>query len=578
MTSRAEEIGSDPDEDDVEDGESTIEVRHAQILNDPIALQRIRNHQIKRARRARGSIFDFFEYVMREETSRKPLKCAPHQRVALDFVWHHDFAVLMMPPEHSKTYMSAAIALKLMGDDPTMRGTIISATQGQAQKPLLMCKGYIEDSNELHAVYPSLVPSSRPSDPWTQTQITIDRPASIRDATLSAVGFQGAIDGSRLNYVVVDDILNEENTATKEMRDKVFNWIQKSVITRLDLSKPHRFIFTNTAWHPEDAAHRLRDLLGRPTLRMSVSGNIFVEGRYQDPKTGRYTNDPWGCDDEIAKELRPATESPHEKASRLVANDPDPKNEQTLWPEKMSVEVVVMVKPNMLPEHWQQLYEQECRDDSTAMCKQSYIDTSIDVGIAIGLKGLAHRYSGDGPQTAFTGVDLSSGEGKDESGIFTFYVREDRIRVPLGIDYGLWDADEILERIIDSAERYNSIVRVEDNGTQKWIRQMLLNRNKNVPVFDHNTSATKKKDPVFGMRSIFVAMKNGAFAIPSLPGRKLAPEVQKFVNACLFYKPTAHTPDILMAAHFAHAQAAEWGLLSPAPADGPPSFGSLMTR
>lgn len=572
--------------------DTDVEAMAESIRNDPNALRLILGSQMRRIERARAHIADFFEYVMREETTKEKLLIAPHQRIALSFVQKHPTCILMMPPGHSKTFMMAATALFLMGEDPTLRGAIISATQGQAEKPLSMVKGYVEDSTELHAVFPRLRPSFKKSDPWTQTQITIDRPMSIRDATLIALGIDGAIDGSRLNFILIDDILNDENTRTKESRDKVYGWLQKSVNTRLDTrtrgGRPARQVITNTAWHPEDVPHRLKGAPAfYPTLRMSAKGHIFVEGRV-DPE--------WAVNDEVAKLVKPATKRVSayfgKEVLRIVrvdkfGRDLDPEETEVLWPERMSKEEFASIErgaTGLLPQQVKQLYEQECRDDDTALCKQEYIDRCLEVANDMGVTTLFPQYQGTGLLTPVCGVDLSTGEGGDYTCFFTFFVNDQGVRVILDIDFGKWDASEILAKFEEKHERFNPVFRVEDNGTQKFIRQMLLEKNKGFPLVPHVTDATKKKDPQFGILSIFNAMRNGAWCLPNDPRTGYIPAaVKTFIDACLYYNPSKHTPDILMACHLGIAQAHEWGLLrrgssTEGGGGGGGGFGDLLSR
>ncbi len=543
----------------------TDEERAEAIRTDPVALKKILARQFRRITRARQSLPDFFEYVMREEVTRKRLICAQHQRVALSFVQAHPMCILMMPPGHSKTFMMASVAMFLMGLDNTLRGTVISDTQGQAEKPLQMVKGYIEESAELKAVFPRLRQSFRKSDPWTQTKITIDRPASVRDATLSAIGIDGAIDGSRLNFILVDDILSEENTRTKESRDKTYSWVQKSVTTRLDPrmlgGMPARFVLTNTAWHPEDVPHRLKGAPAfLPCLRMSIRGDIFVEGR---------VNPDWAVNDEVAALVRPSIKRIRSfggiEVLRLVAHDPDPNELQTLWPSRVSREEMLALErgeTGLLPQQFKQLYEQECRDDGTALCKIEYVETCKDVGRSIGHHRLLTRWNGTGTLSAVCGVDLSTGEGNDFTAFFTFYVNDAGQRIILDIDFGKWDVSQIVQKFKEKNFAFNPIFRVEDNGTQKYIKQLLLNENASFPIVPHTTDATKKRDPHFGVQSIFLAMKNGAWAIPNDEHGRMSAKVQRFVEDCLYYNPSKHTSDVLMACHLACAQAHEWGLLA----------------
>lgn len=511
----------------------------------------LRDELHAQAEAARHDVSAFMEFVMEEETTRAPITVAPHQHVLLDFALAHDRSVIMLPVGHSKTFCMAALTLFLMGQNPTLRGAVVSSTQGQASKVVAMVRDYIESSDKLHMVFPHLVKSHRLGDPWTQTEITVERPPGIRDASLIAVGVDGAIAGARLNWIIVDDILDRENTATKEQRDKVYEWFDSSVLSRLD-PRGARIVCTNTAWHPEDLVHRL-EKQGWPTLRMDIMGNVFIKDDIELIETGK---EPWDSD-----HLRPASPSPHEKACRLVAYDPDPTNSQTLWPARISREEVEKLRRRHLPSRFNQLFMNICRDDDSAKCKSEWIEACKQKSVALGHTMMVSKY--EGPNLTFTGLDLAvnKGEENDDTAFFTFEILPNGLRKILDIDIGQFDGPTILDKLFAKQKAYNSIVRVENNGAQDYLRQFALQRDVSLPVKPHTTGRAKAH-PEFGVEGLFIEIYNAAWLIPCDRHGQVHPMVQKWIDSCLYYAPAAHTPDVLMACYFAREQAREWGVLS----------------
>ena len=471
----------------------------------------------------------------------------------------------MIPVAHSKTFMTAALTLFLLGNDVTLRGSIVSATQEQAKKILAVVSDYILHSPELRRVFPHLRKSPRARDQWTQTHITVDRPPGIPDASLFAVGIDGGLPGARLNWVVVDDILNRENTATKEGRDKVYTWFDSTVLSRLD-PVGARVIVSNTTWHPDDLVHRL-EKLGWPSLRMDVLGNIKVQDDAQWVAEGR---DAWNH-----PELRPATSSPYEENYRLRSHDPDPRNEKTLWPEKFSEDYVNKVlRFRHLPSEFNRAYMNSCRDDGTSMCRQEYIDLCKKKARDEKIFGLVEKYNG--PNPTFTGVDLavSPGEENDDTAFFTIEVRPDGMRVIFDVEIGQWDGPTIANKLFRKLEDYNSVARVENNGAQQFLIDFMLQTNRSLPIKAHTTGRAKAH-PEHGVAGIFLEMANGAWLIPNNKRGECSEPVQKFIDACLYYSPSRHTDDVQMAAYFSREQAKEWGLLIPDPNNGKGGDGSI---
>lgn len=504
---------------------------------------------LKRAERASHDVSRFFEFVIKEEFSRDSIKTSAHQRLLFDFIESHKLCVVMLPVGHSKTVCMVAKGLYDLGKDQSSRGAFVSFTEKQASRPLGMAKEYIESSGELRLVFPKLVPSYR-GDPWTQTEITVDRPFGIRNASVEAYGMDsGSLQGSRLRWANADDLLNGINTATQEQRNKTFKFINDSVVSRLD-PVHGRCVLTNTPWHPKDALHQLRDapMHAWPTIRMEIEGDIEVYNTDWDPKN--------------PEDLRPSY--PGSMLSRLTAHEPDPKNEVPLFPDRITMKHIEELKSSMLPIFFNQLHRCIARDDSSAMCRQEYIDRCLEMAYMANppCRGFVIDYHGT--NQTFTGIDLaiSPGEEHDKTAFFTFEVLPSGHRRILDIEIGRWPGDIIVKKLIAKVKRFKSVARVENNGGQDFLRQWTLKEDVGIPLKAHCTGRVKAH-PEYGIPGIFIELMNGAWLIPNQgPRAELLPDVREFCESCLNYVPSHHTDDVLMAAYFAREQAREFGVLS----------------
>ena len=567
-----------------------------QLLLDgtPEHLADVRDETILDAIEAREDIVKFFDFVMEEQTTRAPVTAAAHQRLAMRFAMDHAQSVHMWPPGTSKTFMAVAITLFLLGQDPTHRGAIVSATQTQASQVLLVVRSYIESSWRLWLVFPHLRRTQRDGEKWTQTAITVDRPYGIADASLVALGEDNkGVPGKRLSWVVVDDLLNLENTATKDQRDKTERWFQNTLLSRLDL-KRSRIIVINTPYDIDDLVHRLEKPImdggsGWPTLRMTIYGDI----RIKDDEKGEENRDreiraalekgeepppewqPWDSD-----EIRPT--QPLDPSCRLVAHDPDPNNDKVLWPEKFDFETIEgTLRRRHLPREFNMLYKLEVRDDGSAMCQQAYVDLGKRLARDRGYHSMGAHLITPGMAT-FTGVDLAIdvGEENDFTAFVTFGILPDLRRLILDVEFGQWPGPVILRKVLEKQRRFQSVVAVENNGAQQYIvqfandpmfRTMLAEESESAgaPAFDVGSLAVKgqhtgrqKAHPQFGVAAIFLEMSNGAWLFPNSPSGHTQKPLEELLSQCLYYAPAKHTGDILMAMYMAAQLARKWGLLS----------------
>ena len=505
---------------------------------------------LRRGEKARGSLEEFYRLVIKHEITKQPLEPAPHQCLMFSFLEAHNRCLFRQPIGTGKTFGMAAVTLWLMGGDVTQRGVIVSKTRGQASKVLAMVSDYITEpslNRELALVYPWLVKTERPNEQWTQSALTIKRPPGIRDASLLSVGLVGAIGGARLSWIVGDDTVDLDNSATAEGRDKVRTGFEGRILARLD-PVGSRAVVTNTPWDREDLTYYLEKEAGWPTLQMDIYGYIKVVN----------AKAAWLAM-AMKKFLRPSSRPGY---YRLTAFGPDPDEEIPLWPERITAERIAEIRAETLPHEFARLYLCEPFDADAARCQLSWIETCKLKGLGM---PMVHEYRGDNP--TYTGLDIGIGVKKrhDLSVFFTFELMPDGTRNILDIVSGRWSGPEIVRRLIDIHNRYRSSVSVENNQAQDFIRQFAIEAKKDIIVKAHHTGLNKINTD-FGVESIFVELQQGAWVIPCDTDGRCMPEVQKWIDGMLQYQPPpAHTADHLMASWIARERARKAGRQDPIP-------------
>ena len=126
---------------------------------------------------------------------------------------------------------------------------------------------------------------------------------------------------------------------------------------------------------------------------------------------------------------------------------------------------------------------------------------------------------------------------------------------------GKWATPTIMQMCLDKHRAYNSIVTVENNGAQRTIRDFCLKQNASAPIKAF-TTGRNKANPEYGLPSIFVEIENRAWLIPNDRFGNVHPAVQQWIDGLLYYQPSHHTADALMAMFFAREQARKFGVLA----------------
>jgi hypothetical protein len=417
---------------------------------------------------------------------------------------------------HNTQQLAIGRILWLLGRDPRKRYAILSATKDQAKKIINAISDHIERNPRLKLVFPDLEKGGT----WTDHDITIKRPGQIKDPSVQAYGCNTAIQGSRLDGLILDDVLIEENTRTAYQRDKLKKWVKRSAFSRL--SRDAWIIFLANAWHPEDFAHELA-----------------AEGWW------------------------------NKKYPVLDAND------NPTWPQRWPYERIKNVRDTLYgAEEFTRVMMCEPRDDSSARFQKEWIDRCKDLGRGYRLyHNLTDLYTSEldlrekifaeviddhielGPgYYTITGVDLgvSTKAGADQTVIFTILLYPGGTKQVVNIKSGRMTAPEIIRNIIDTHLSWNSDVVIETVAAQDFIRQWAMQESHglDIPLIPFKTGRNKL-DPKYGVESVGVDLEKGRWVIPcDIDSMQTEKEVTKWVAGMLYYSPDAHTSDHLMASWF----------------------------
>ncbi len=437
----------------------------------------------------------FTSLVLRDERTGGPVELAPMHYEWHDLAEKHDRLLILSHVEAGKTNaLSVARVLFELGRNPGARIALVSSTAGQAEKMLAAVAQYIKRSEELRWVFPNL----QAADPWTTTALTVARPHISKDFSVQAFGVHGNVLGARLDLIVLDDVVDFENTRTADQREKLWAWYQSTLAGRLTAAG--RVIAVGTAYHPDDLLHRLARQPGWHAVRHGV------------------TND-----------------------------DGTPR-----WPARWNAERIEQKRVELGPLEAARQLDCMARSEADARFKEEWIRVALDRGRGKTLlPHIAHVPSG---VRTITGVDLavSAKSSADLTVFFTIAVHPNGDRELLSIEAGRWAGPEIVERIVRTHRRFHSTIIVESNAAQAYIGQMVRHSSA-VPVVSY-TTGRGQSSLEWQCEALATEMANGKWILPSEDGGVAAGEVASLTRDLLYYDPRSHCPDRVAAACFAR-----WG-------------------
>jgi hypothetical protein len=464
----------------------------------------------------------FNSYVLRDERTGKSIAQAPMHLKWHELLTKNPRLVMWSHVEGGKTtQIAVGRTLWELGSDPQLRVCVVSNTTELAVKMTRQIAQYIEKSVELKQVFPHLKPSSDPGQPWKGKALTVERPGiGAKDPSIQATGVHGNIIGSRIDLLILDDILDHENTSTAGPREDLYRWVKSSLMSRL--TDGARVWIVGNAWNPDDLMHRLEKEDGFHAERFPV---LSTSG-------------------------------------------------ECTWPNRWSPSRIAQARQDLGPLEYARQLLCQARDDSSARFKQEWIDTCIELGNGLpwceSIQDLRTAESGVPATDALVdiggvqgvvvhGVDLAvqKHDAADSTVIFSLLVLPDGTRRILSIRSGKWAGPEIIAQIENTYDRLGGTFVVENNAAQSYIIQFLQQSGYVIPVIPF-TTGRNKAHPEFGIEGMAAELAGGRWQIPN-QGGKLHAEASAWVQELLYYDPREHTGDRLMASWFAREGARKLG-------------------
>lgn len=443
----------------------------------------------------------FNELVLRDEDTGEPIENAPIHEEWMDILDQHDRVLLWSHPEAGKTSaICIGRALWELGRDPNLRVVVLSDTYGQAEKITKAIKELIGGDSDQAQLVRAVFPRLEPGPKWTDGQFTIRRTITTKSPSVQAVGVGGAITGSRIDLLIVDDILDHENTRTPSQRKELSRWFRRTVLNRM--TRKGRVWMTSNAWHPNDLLHELEA-------------------------------------------------NPRYKGFRFPVLDAQG---NSTWPERWPMARIEAVRVEVGSLEFARAFLCKPTDENTERFDPAWLEQCKAAGNGLRLiRRLAEIPEGC---AVFTGVDLGTSERKksDLTVLFTILLHPTGKRQVLWIESGQWKGPEIVRRIVDHWLRYQGIIIVEDVAAQRYILQFLEEEDHAIPVRPFKTTASRKWSPAFGVESMAVEMERSEWLIPNSNG-VVAAEVDQWLTDIQSFDPMGHTGDHLMASWFAREAA-----------------------
>jgi hypothetical protein len=440
-----------------------------------------------------------------------PVQSVPVRCIAVNSENNTFLATRSYTVTHNTIQVGLSRTIWEVGRDPYIRILLVGESKPAARKLLRAIINNIEHNPRVKEVFPHLRRSRFKKDPWNTEDIVVDKPTPTREPTIQARGIGSKnILGSRLDLIVLDDILNLENSSSPTQRDKYEEWFDTTCFTRVqdeydakgEIVHAGRVYVIGTPWHREDLLHRLKRRSG------------------------------WAS-----------------KLYSAVLNKDDPPHEwQPLWPRVWPLKRLLDRMNGMTVTSFYRKWLCTVITDALRRFQKEWLDNMFAKGKGRTFLDGVPFAPGGGYLPTYTGVDLGIGKGINDALTVFFTIAIEAFtcrRIVIDVESGRWTGPEILSKALEKHRRFHSTMFVESNQAQKHTAQFIGEK---VPCIGLFTGQSNKFDDEFGVESLAVEMRKGEWVAPSGDDvEDIHPELKMWREDMEHYDPEEHTGDHLMA-------------------------------
>lgn len=176
-------------------------------------------------------------------------------------LFKRDLEVLLSPRDHGKTTTIPRVGIEWATlFNPEMNVLLLSKTYSQAKKTLDLIYNDLKNNHRIQEDFSEELSDLRRRG--NQLFYNMPEEHGQRDGTVESTGILGDITGSHFNLIVMDDILDENNTKTPESRQQIIDQLNGTILpllepgcgltgigTRKNPNDTYQYMIDNPSWY-----------------------------------------------------------------------------------------------------------------------------------------------------------------------------------------------------------------------------------------------------------------------------------------------------------------------------------------
>lgn len=419
--------------------------------------------------------------------------------------WAHKFirskrALVLAPRGHGKTELTKILVIWLICRDRDVRVLLTSKTHTLAKKNLGAVRFELTNNKKLIRDFGKFYSYG---NVWEKMMVYVIRERNSKDPTVEAAGILSAITGSRFDYIILDDIIDDRSCINEEQRRKIRERVEGELIELLE---------PNGAMWAIGTRKHFGDIYGT-IMKNPVWSSVVDKAIIREPN-----------DYEVIELDKPEVviieDQEIEINVKVVIHGED--RGICLWKEHIPMEHLLALKYSIDSRLYNREYQNKIVADEYALiAKEQWLEDAKDYDLSYMYSGLDTALRGgyfvlaQGCDPAIV-VDEKSAEARDTSYYVNFTLASDEkgnITV-LGLDRfrGITPA-QAEKRIKANYYKFSpDALAIESNSFGEFHISNLVERT-DLKIVKHHTG-TQKHDPYAGVPSLSKLFEHRKIKVP----------------------------------------------------------------
>ena len=250
-------------------------------------LEEYKDLLLKKRQKGLEDLYFFNKYIIEEDEQRRNF-VVPHVHGEWS-TWFADSekrirCILVPRSSFKSSFFTVGWTLQLMAQSRANRVLIANATSGNAQKFLGEIKSHIRKNETFISLYGDMFNKELK---WTDEEVDlVGKPLGVREPNIVTTGVGGNLVSQHYDYIICDDLVNLENSATRLQSNKVIDWWRRS----LSLLEPTgTMIIVGTRWsYFELYSYLQKELSGEVDFMVRAAHNkdnsLYFPERFDEDK------------------------------------------------------------------------------------------------------------------------------------------------------------------------------------------------------------------------------------------------------------------------------------------------------